>query len=623
MSKLEKSFEADTGKILSIVINSLYSNSEIFLRELLSNASDAINKRHYLGQTNSKLLNSKDDKIILRFDKKKKILLVEDTGIGLDQEELIDSLGTIAKSGTETFLEDLEKSKTDISKSESLIGQFGVGFYSAFMVADSVEVNSKKAGGTKTFQWISDAKNGFSVEEIDDRSAIGTQIVLHLKNEAKEYMDAQRLKALVKKYSDHISIPIFLIGSDGKEEQLNSGQALWTRSPAAITDEEHKTFYNSQFSAFDDPFLKLHNKSEGALEFISLLYLPSVAPFDLFDPERKTKLNLYINRIFITNDLETILPKWLRFVRGILDTPSLQLNVSRELLQASPVLGKIKKNLVKRILAELKKKLKKDPKKYDEFWAQFGKVLKEGLYEDTEYRASIAELTRVFSLNKDSLITLEDYLSNLVEGQSEIYYLAADSLQQAKVSPHLEGFKQKGLDVILCDDPIDAFWMSQMLNYKDKPFKSIARDKLDLSGIKEDKQKKDEKEKKQDASIASKAIAILKAALNEKVENIIESNNLVSSPARLVAGEAGLDYNLERLLKAQNPDYQNTTKVLEINTRHEIIKNLVKTTDENLRVAASLMLFEQARILDGEIPSDSAHFINELNMLVATALGPK
>ena len=362
MSKIFKNFEADTGKILNIVINSLYSDREIFLRELLSNASDAIQKRKYLGLTEPSLLNPSGDSIILRFDTKKKILEIQDSGIGLDDAELAETLGTLAKSGTASFLDQLEKAKDDNSAASNLIGKFGVGFYSAFMVADNVEALTRKAGTEDVFLWTSDGQTGYEISPSDETLETGTLVRLHLKKDAKDYADADKVKVITKKYSDHISVGILIEDKKGQQEQVNSAEALWTRSSKDITEEEYKGFYQSQFGAYDDPFITLHNRSEGTLEFTNLLFLPSNAPFDLFDPERKSKLNLYINRVFITNDLDAILPKWLRFVQGVLDTSSLDLNVSRELVQSSPVLGKIKKAITKRVISELKKAMKKDTK---------------------------------------------------------------------------------------------------------------------------------------------------------------------------------------------------------------------------------------------------------------------
>ena len=616
MNKVRKNFEADTGKILNIVINSLYSDREIFLRELLSNASDAIQKRRYLGQTDAAILDNTEDRIILRVDAKKKIFEIEDNGIGLNETELEETLGTLAKSGTESFLRELESAKEDKEAERSLIGKFGVGFYSAFMVAERVEVLTRKAGTDNVFLWSSDGQTGYEVEPSSEKFDIGTRIRLYLKKDAKEFAEADRVKTVVKKYSDHISVGIHIKNKEGATEQINIGEALWIRSTKDISEEEYKNFYQSQFMAFDEPFIKLHNKAEGTLEFTNLLFVPSRAPFDLYDPERKSKLNLYINRVFITNDLDTILPKWLRFVQGVLDTSSLDLNVSRELVQSSPVLGKIKKVIIKRILGELKKKLKKDPKAYDAFWEQFGKVIKEGLYEDFENRDKVAEITRVFSFKADANITLTDYVEGFVAEQKEIYYLAADTLDQAKKSPHLEGFEARGIDVLLMTDPIDTFWMSQMGQFKDNKFVSIVRDKYDIEGI----GKSDEAESKEEKANESEIIAIFKAHLGESVEDVKASSTLKQSAVRLIAGTTGLDYNMERILKAQNPDFEGSKKVLEVNMGHELILKLRGNRDDETKASLCRVLLEQAKITDGELPADTQQFSADIMTLALASM---
>lgn len=608
MTKVFKNFEADTGKILSIVINSLYSETEIFLRELLSNASDAIQKRRYLGQTNKELLNSGTDSIFVKADASKNILEIKDTGIGLSHEDLIETLGTLAKSGTEAFLKDLEKAKDNKDAAQSLIGKFGVGFYSAFMVADKVEVLTRKAGESESFLWSSDGQSGYEIEPNNEHTETGTLIRLHLKKAAKDFAEDLRLKTVIKKYSDHISVPIFFEDKEGSSEQVNSAEALWTRSPSDVGAEEYKNFYQAQFTAFDDPFITLHNRSEGTLEFTNLLYVPSRAPFDLFDPERKSKLNLYINRVFITSDLDAVLPKWLRFVQGILDTTSLNLNVSRELVQSSPVLGKIKKAITKRILSELKKKLKSDPEAYDAFWSEFGRVMKEGLYEDFENRDKVAEITRVYSRKASANITLQDYVDGFAQDQKEVYYLAADTLEQAQKSPHLEGFDAKGIDVLIMTDPIDTFWMSQMGQFKDHKFVSIVRDQYDIENI----GTTDASDTPEDKADETAVIALFKAHLGDSVEDVKASSTLKQSAVRLVAGTTGLDYNMERILKAQNPDFEGSKKVVEVNLGHALIKALPTIATEETKAALCRVLMEQAKIIDGELPSDAQQFSQDV-----------
>ena len=606
-------FEADTGKILNIVINSLYSDRDIFLRELLSNASDAIHKRKFLGQTDQAILNSGADEILINVNEKKKTIEILDTGIGLSAEDLTETLGTIARSGTSSFLDSIEGSSDTKDAAKTLIGKFGVGFYSAFMVAEKVVVTTRKAGEAETNLWESDGQSGYSISNSTDGHEVGTSIKLFLRKDAKEYADLGKIKSLIKKYSDHILVPILIQSNDGEKEQANSAQALWTKSPSEVSAEEYNEFYKSGLGSFDDPYVIIHNKTEGSIDFTNLLYVPKTAPFDLFEPERKTKVSLYINRVFISQDIEGVIPTWLRFVKGILDTSSLDLNVSREMVQNSPVIKKISKSITKRVLSELKKKMKKDKVNYDAFWDQFGKVLKEGLYEDSTNREKIAEITRVYSFKHEKMVNLDDYIEEMLEKQEKIYYLAADTLKQAKSSPHLEGFKAKDVDVLLMTDPIDAFWMSQMGAYKEKSFLSVSRDKYDLSELSDEKQE-DEIVSQETNTVA----ALIKDCLGDIVEDVKSTSSLVESPVRLIAGEGGLDFNLERILKAQNADFEGGKKILEINCTHELVKKIPDLPAE-LQKSVSRVLFEQARILDGEMPSDPKQFSTDL-MAIGSAL---
>ena len=611
MEKFSQAFEADTGKILNIVINSLYSDRDIFLRELLSNASDAIQKRRFLGQTTPEILNSKDDEIEIIVDKKKKTIEIIDTGIGLTQEELVETLGTIAQSGTANFLKENDNENDQKNLEQTLIGQFGVGFYSAFMVSKIVEVTSRKAGTKNSSVWESDGQSGYSITEAENEHPVGTSIKLFLKKDAKNYCESAQIETLIKKYSDHIQVPVKIKETDGESQQVNSATALWTKQSQDISKEEYKDFYNSNFATFDDPFLTLHNKSEGTLEFTNLLFVPTQAPFDLFEPERKTNISLYINRVFITDEIQDVIPTWLRFVKGILDTSSLDLNVSREMVQNSPVLKKISKAITKRVISGLKKKLTKEEEAYDAFWGNFGKVIKEGLYEDFENRNKIAEIIKVYSFKEDKLITLKAYLENFTEGQDQIFYLTADTLSQAQSSPHLEGFKSKGIDVLLMTDPIDAFWISQIQNFQEKPFISISRDKYDISKTGTDSSIPNDTNKENE-EIYTK---LIKECLGDLIQDVTISSNLVDSPVRLIAGEGGLDFNLERILKAQGQDFEGSKKVIEINTNHELIKKLPSLT-EDLQKATCRVIFEQARIQDGEMPTNTRQFSQDLIKLV-------
>ena len=606
-------FEADTGKILNIVINSLYSDRDIFLRELLSNASDAIHKRKFLGQTEQRILNPGVDEIFVNVDQKKKTIDILDTGIGLSAADLTETLGTIARSGTSSFLDSIEEASDSKDAAKALIGKFGVGFYSAFMVAEKVVVTTRKAGESVINVWESDGQSGYTISNLEDGFEVGTSIKLFLRKDAKEYADLNKIKSLIKKYSDHILVPIFIQSGVEEKEQANSAQALWTKSPSDVSKEEYDEFYKSGLGSFDEPYVTIHNKTEGSIDFTNLLYVPKTAPFDLFEPERKTKVGLYINRVFISQDVDGIIPTWLRFVKGILDTTSLDLNVSREMVQNSPVIKKISKSLTKRVLSELKKKMKKDKEGYDAFWDQFGKVLKEGLYEDAENREKIAEITRAYSFKHEKMINLDNYIEEMVEKQDKIYYLAADTLKQAKSSPHLEGFKAKDVDVLLMTDPIDAFWMSQMGTYKEKPFLSVSRDKYDLSELSDESQEDNDKIQETDT-----VAALIKDCLADLVEDVKATTSLVESPVRLVAGEGGLDFNLERILKAQNADFEGGKKILEVNCNHELVKK-IPDLSEGLQKSVSRVLFEQARLLDGEMPSDPQQFSKDL-ILIGSAL---
>ena len=606
-------FEADTGKILNIVINSLYSDRDIFIRELLSNASDAIHKRKFLGQIEQGVLNSGSDEILISIDAKKKTIVITDTGIGLSEADLTETLGTIARSGTSSFLDSIEEAAGSKDAAKALIGKFGVGFYSAFMVSEKVVVTTRKADHLETYIWESDGQSGYSISQSEVGHEVGTSIKLFLRKDAKEYADQSKIKSLITKYSDHIMVPICVESLDGEKEQVNSAQALWTSSPSDVSDEEYNEFYKSSLGSFDDPYITLHNRTEGSIDFTNLLFVPKTAPFDLFEPERKTRVSLYINRVFISQDIDGVVPTWLRFVKGILDTTSLDLNVSREMVQNSPVIQKISKSITKRVLSELKKKLKKDETEYDAFWDQFGKVLKEGLYEDFDNREKIAEITRVYSFKYDKLVTLDSYIAGMAENQDKIYYLAADNLKQAKSSPHLEGFKAKEVDVLLMTDPIDAFWMSQLATYKKKSFLSISRDKYDLSTV-----AGETNEEKTPPSEMNAIAALIKDCLGELVEDVKLATSMVESPVRLVAGEGGLDFNLERILKSQNPAFEGSKKVLEVNAEHQLVKKIPDLSVE-LQQAVSRVLFEQARVLDGEMPSDPQQFSKDL-ILIGVAL---
>jgi molecular chaperone HtpG len=613
MAEEKRQFQAEVGKLLDIVVHSLYSNKEIFLRELISNASDSCDRLRYAAVTEPELLAGEAEfRIRLIPDPAAGTLTIADNGLGMGHDELIANLGTIAKSGTSEFLSRLTG---DSKKDVTLIGQFGVGFYSAFMVAEEVTVVTRKAGEGKGWKWVSDGKGEFTVSPAPD-AARGAAITLKLREAEKEFLDAFRLKSIVKRYSDHIAIPVLLKDGDKEEEAINSANALWTRPKSEITPEQYKEFYHHVAHAFDEPWSILHTKAEGAIEYTSLLFIPSSKPFDIFHPDRKQHVKLYVKRVFITDDCEELLPPYLRFVRGVVDSQDLPLNVSREMLQHNPVLAKIRSGLVKRVLAELKKKSEDAEGKYDEFWAAFGAVLKEGIYEDFERKQDILELCRFRSTAGDGLVSLAEYVARMKEGQDAIYIITGDDIGKLNASPQLEGFRAKGVEVLLLTDPIDEFWPNAIPNYADKEFRSVAAAGADLSKV---KAAEGEDAKKADAAPADELTTLIEAvklALGDKVKDVRPSERLTESAVCLVADEGDMSMHLEKMLRAHNQGPGERPRILEVNPRHALIKGLaarVKTggTDGAVEDAAFLLL-DQARIIEGEPPADAAAFARRM-----------
>ena len=622
MSNMEKKFEADTGKILDIVINSLYSEREIFVRELISNASDAIDKKKYLALTNKSINDTSDPfEIKIEVNSKENTIKITDNGIGMDEEDLINSLGTIARSGTKAFLEQFNKSKDDKKEDVNLIGQFGVGFYASFMVADKVEVLSKKAGTDKSWKWISDGKSGYNIEK-GEKTNSGTELILHLKKDAKEFLEGTRIQFVVRKYSDHISYPVKMLEvskKDAKEETINEASALWTRAPKDIKEKQYEDFFSHIGAGFGKPLLTMHNNTEGTVSYTNLLCIPSSKPFDLFNPDRKSSLKLYINRVFITDKCDNLIPAYLRFVKGIVDTQDIDLNVSREMLQNNPAVAKISKSLVGKILRELKKIADKDKAKYIQFWNEFGQVLKEGLYEDLERKDTLLELARFSNNENDDLISLEDYVNAMDKNQKDIYYIAADTKSQALSSPHLEGFKSKGIKVLVMADPIDQFWLSMAGQFKEKNFVSITQGEIDLDNIKSDKKDPKNKDTKKDDvdKRFTNLIAHLKASLGQNVKDIRLTSKLTDSPACLVADKGDMDVAMENLMKQRDPNYQGAPRILEINPEHALVEKMNKLLSDkkhnNLVDDAGTLLFEQARMMEGKLPSDPTKFAKIMN----------
>jgi molecular chaperone HtpG len=634
MTEERLSFQAEVSRLLDIVAHSLYSEKEVFLRELISNASDACDRLRYAALTEPGLTAEDPDlKIRLIVDKDAKTLTVADNGIGMNRGDLVENLGTIARSGTAAFLGRLTG---DARKDVSLIGQFGVGFYSAFMVADRVEVQTRRAGEAQGWRWSSDGRGEFTVAEADGPEAHGpeahglargTRVVLHVKDEEAEFLEEPRLRRIVQKYSDHIALPI-LLGEGDEAPTLNRASALWTRSRSEITPEQYKEFYHHVGHAFDEPWLTVHWRAEGKIEYTSLLFVPSTKPFDLFDPARKHRVKLYVRRVFITDEAEELVPAYLRFLRGVVDSEDLPLNVSREMLQHNPVLARIRSGLTKRVLGELAKKAE-DPEQaasYAEFWENFGAVLKEGLYEDFENREQLLKLSRFRGMSGDALLSLDDYAGRMKEGQEAIYYITGDDREALKRSPQLEGFRAKGVEVLLLTDPVDEFWLPVIGEYGGKKFKSVTRGGADLSKVEAAKEEEKQAEKAPEDALGS-LVKAFRAALGDAVKDVRASERLTDSPVCLVADEGDMDMHLERLLKQHRQLDASATRILEVNPSHPLIRRLAERAEAAGDGAAeegvsgglddaAWLLLDQARIVEGEQLPDPAAFARRLSSVM-------
>ena len=623
MSAEKHNFEAETGKVLNIVINSLYSNKDIFLRELISNASDACDKRRYKSLTDKSFASTIDLNININVDPKAKTLKISDNGIGMSKDELISSLGTIAKSGTKAFLEGITKQKNK-DDNLSLIGQFGVGFYSAFMVADKVEVISKGIGTKKSHHWTSDGQSSFTISETD-RDVDGTEITLHIKKDEKDYLDTFRIENIVKKYSDHIPYPVKLI-EDGKENEvksLNSASALWMRNKKDIKSEQYEEFYN-HLGGIGKPWKTIHNTTEGIVSFTNLLFIPEMKPFDLFNPDRKTSVKLYTNRVFITDECEDLLPSYLRFIKGVVDSEDIDLNVSREMMQSNAALNKISKALVNKILSELKKDFEKNRDDYEKFFNEFGAAFKEGIYEDFERKKSLIDISLFKSSNGEKLTSLNEYISRMKKDQNEIYYISGENIEQILTSPQIEGFKSRGLEVIYMTDPIDEFWLPSMSEYEGKPFKSITKGAIDLSKFDIQKDKNSKSKKPATKKDIDNLISEMKNHLGDKVKDIKSSQMLTDSPVCLTADEADMDIHLEKLMRQHKRLDKESKKILEINPSHDLIKSLGKivqnSKDKSVVSDVSHLLLDQARIVEGEMPLDTKGFTEKLSSIITRSL---
>jgi molecular chaperone HtpG len=612
-------FQAEVAELLHLMVHSVYSETDIFLRELISNASDALDKLRYEAIASPGLIaDGAAAAITIVPDQKAGTLAVIDNGIGMDRQELIDNLGTIARSGTKSFLSRL----TEAKDGSGLIGQFGVGFYAAFMVADRITVISRRAGTEETWTWTSSGGNGFDIaaasEEEAQRLSRGTEIILHLKEDAKKYLEGYEIERIVGAYSDNIQFPIWLKPEEGEPRQINSASALWQRPKSELTAEDYKQAYKSIAHAFDDPAMTLHYRAEGRQSYAVLLFAPSTKPFDLFEPTRKGHVKLYVRRVFIADDAE-LLPAYLRFIRGVIDSEDLPLNLSREMLQNNPQLAQIRKAVTGRVIGELESLGEKEPENFAKIWDAFGAVIKEGLWEDYERREKLLALAR-FTTTTGEKRSLKQYVESLKPNQTEIYYLAGDSVERLKSNPKLESATARGIEVLLLTDPVDAFWTSAPLDFGGKPLKSLSQGDVDFGLIPlldEAADKDKEKDKEKSAADEATTIAVIKDALGERVSDVRASQRLTTSASCLVAGGAARDRQLERLL-AQQSKGAVTKPILEVNLRHPLVAAIAG--HKEAAADLSLLLLEQAQILDGELPEDPAGFANRLNQLVLRGL---
>ncbi|MEM8844937.1 MAG: molecular chaperone HtpG [Pseudomonadota bacterium] len=614
-------FESEVSQILQLMIHSLYSNKEIFLRELISNASDACDKLRFEALADSTLLDDDSElKIFIDFDKEKKTITVRDNGIGMTREEVIQNIGTIAKSGTKEFLQNLTG---DQAKDSNLIGQFGVGFYSAFIVANKVELKTRSASAevSEGVHWQSEGTGEYDLEQIDMPKR-GTEIVLHLKDEEDELLSGWRLRSIITKYSDHVPLPIEMREENDEGEQtaklevINKASALWTRAKSDITDEEYKEFYKHVGHDFDEPMAWTHNRVEGKTEYISLLYIPNKAPFDLYEPNQSHGLKLYVQRVFIMEDAEKLMPRYLRFARGVIDSSDLPLNVSREILQSNKIIDSIRSGSVKKILGLLEKVAKDDPEKYEFFWKEFGKVIKEGPGEDFANREQIAKLLRFASTQDDTEeqnVSLSDYVERMQEGQESIYYITADNFNAAKNSPHLEIFRKKGIEVLLMYDRVDEWLMGSLNEYEGKSFVSVAKGELDLDKL-SDKDEKEEQKKIEEQ--AEDIVKTIKDNLEDKVEDVRVSHRLTSSPACIVLNEHEMALYMQNLLKQAGQNLPSTKPVLEINPMHPILEKMKDEPDMDKVKEWSSLLFEQAILAEGGQLENPADFVSRLNKIM-------
>lgn len=621
MSKKEtRKFDAEVGKILHLMIHSLYTNKDIFLRELVSNASDACDKLRYESSKDHDLAGDSPLKITISTDEAAKTITVKDNGIGMSKEELIENLGTIAKSGTQSFLDHLTG---DAKKDVLLIGQFGVGFYSSFMVADEVTVTSRKAGSKEVWTWTSSGDGEFTIEESSTKMDCGTEVSLKLRDGEEDYLDKFRISHIISTYSDHISIPIELVESKDSTRVLNSSSALWSKPKSEISEEQYNEFYKKIAHAGDKPWMVLHNKNEGAIEYSNLLFIPSTKTVDLFHPDRKCRVKLYIKRVFINDDGVNVIPQYLRFLRGVVDSEDLPLNISRETLQHNQTLEKIRKSIVKRVISELGKKLSDDKKSYLEFWNNFGAALKEGLCESLDSSLQLLDICLFKSAKTGEFISLDEYIANMKPDQDAIYYLSGEDDKKILTHPQLEGFLQRDIDVLLFTDTVDDFWINVNHQYKEKSIKSVTRSDINLDEAADEKDKKKSSKDDSEQNLG-KLIDYFKKVLQGLVADVKVSGKLTDSAVCLSVAEGAMDMRMERFLIEQKQLKSASTKILEINSKHKIIQKITQDVVDNKITNKTeswvKILFDEACVIEGEPVHDPRGFVERMNQCLEDVL---
>ncbi|MDC0594768.1 molecular chaperone HtpG [Alphaproteobacteria bacterium] len=607
-------FETEVSKLLDIVANSLYTEKEIFLRELISNASDACEKLRYVSQSDSSIEKTKQFEIRIHINEKNKTITIKDNGIGMDESDMKSNLGTIAKSGTEDFIKKMGDKKGDVNQ----IGKFGVGFYSSFMVSDQVVVRSKKYDCQDGFLWTSDGKGTFSIENTNYNTN-GTEITLSIKKEENEFLTKHRIEEIIKKYSDFVPFPIFVSLEEDKKEkkdekeiesQVNSAEAIWLKDKTKIKEEDYKNFYNQISNFYDDPLKTIHFKAEGVVNYTALLYLPKSQPQDLYHPDRKNKLKLYVNKVFISDKLESLIPAWLRFIPGVVDTEDLSLNISREILQNNAVINKISNAITKRILKEINDLKKKNPEEFISFWKNFGPVIKEGLYEFNDFHDQIFEFTLFHCSEKKEMISLDDYILNFSNEKKKIYYISGENKENLINSPQMELFKNKKINVLLITDPVDEFWMPMKMNFKEYEFTSITKGEIDIE------EKSDKSQDKEELKENLDFVTYLKDLLKDKVKDVKVSKRLTTSASCLVADENDMDMHLKKLMAANNQTISDEKRILEVNIDHSLVSK-VMSLEKSQKDKFGEILYDHAKLMEGENLDDPKRYTNLIAELVS------